>query len=49
VGIYVLDLRTGQVQRLTDYKEPRALIDGDTLIVVEPCVQIEDLDALSLE
>jgi hypothetical protein len=49
VGVYVLDLRTGEVLRLTDYKEPWALLDGDMVVITESCFSIEDVYAVTLD
>ena len=45
----LLDLRTGQLLRLTGYKEPRALLDRDTVITIESCWEIQDVYAIPLE
>jgi hypothetical protein len=49
VGVYALDLRTGEVLWLTDYKEPRALLDRDTVVITEPCWEIVNTYAIHLE
>jgi beta propeller repeat protein len=36
-GVYLLDLRTGFVRQLTGYKEPSALLDRATAVVIEGC------------
>lgn len=37
-GVYVLDLKTGEEQRLSDFKEPRALFHGDRVAITEGCM-----------
>jgi len=36
-GVYVLGLDTGVEQKLTDYVEPVAFFDQDTVLVIEGC------------
>jgi len=37
-GVYVLDLNAGEKQRLTDFKEPRALFYGNRVVITEGCM-----------
>lgn len=37
-GVYVLDLGTGKEERLSDFKEPRALFYGDRVAITEGCM-----------
>ena len=36
-GVYLQDLRTNAVEKLTDYVEPSALFDGQTVLITERC------------
>ena len=36
-GVYVYDLRSGEVQKFTDHVESEAMIDSDLLLIVESC------------
>lgn len=47
-GIYVMDLNDDKPLRLTDYIEPRALIDGDTVVITEGCMAGHDVYHLTL-
>ncbi len=37
-GVYLRDLKEGTTLRLTDYIEPRAELDGDTVMILEGCM-----------
>jgi len=37
MGVYVYDMTTGEVLRISNYVEPDAFVDGETLLVHEGC------------
>ena len=37
MGVYVYDKTTDEVQRISNYVDPDAFIDGETLLVHEGC------------
>lgn len=48
-GAYVLDLETGEEQRLTDFKEPRALFHDDRAAITEGCMTGFETYVVNLE
>ena len=48
-GVYVFNLGTGAVARLTDYVEPRALVAGGAVLVVEGCMAGREVYVVSVD
>lgn len=48
-GVYLLDFKTDQVQKLTSYKEPFAWIDQNTVMISEACMAGWDVYTMTLE